>query len=195
MRYFLLCLPFFLFSCASVKTAPPKNIANACNIIDERKAWEDDIFDASKEWRVSPGIILAFIKQESSFRHDARPKDKEGKLLSSAYGYSQALNGTWAQYEKSRGSAKRKKFRDSADFIGWYLDHISKTTGISKTNPKNLYLAYHEGPAGFKRGTYNSKSWLLNVANRVELQAQTYDNQLRDCETRRMKKIDKLVLN
>ena len=88
------CTAVILAGCAS--SAPPSNIADACAILDEKSRWEDHVFDAARDWQVSPGIILAFIRQESSFRRDARPKDRNGRLLSSAYGYSQALDGTWA---------------------------------------------------------------------------------------------------
>lgn len=183
----LICAVALLAGCAS--SAPPSNIADACAILDEKGRWEDHVFDAARDWSISPGVILAFIRQESSFRQDARPRDKNGKLLSTAYGYSQALDGTWADYTRARGGAKRKNFGDSADFIGWYLDHISRRTGIAKTDTRNLYLAYHEGPAGFQRRTFASKPWLNDVASRVSSQAAIYDGQLRRCEARQMRKL------
>lgn len=176
-----------LCSCATIDKHPPHQVSDACSIIDEKDHWKDPIFDASNEWRISPGTILAFMRQESSFRHNARPLDRNGRPLSSALGYSQALDGTWAQYERACGRGKRNKFRDSADFIGWYLDNISQTTGIEKGDAKNLYLAYHEGPAGFRRRTYASKSWLISTADRVSAQSSLYDNQLRRCEGRKMR--------
>jgi hypothetical protein len=168
---------------------PPSNMANACAILDEKRGWERDVFDAARKWDVSPGTILAFMRQESGFRHDARPVDKNGNRRSSAYGYSQALDGTWAQYERDQGQGKRKSFEDSADFIGWYMDYISKQASISKSDARGLYLAYHEGPAGYRRGTQNSKGWLLEVAGRVSSQAATYDGQLRGCERRQMRRL------
>ena len=44
------------------------------------------------------------------------------------------------------------------------------------------YLAYHEGRGGFKRGRHEGKTALLNIADKVENQAKTYQNQLRSCE-------------
>lgn len=178
-----------LGGCASVNTEPPKKIANACHILDEKDKWEKPIFESAYEWHISPGTILAFMRQESGFRHNAMPIDKKtGKPITSALGYSQALNGTWAEYEKARGKAKRKKFEDSADFIGWYSDRIHKITKIQKSDAMNLYLAFHEGPGGYNKKTYKSKPWLLDVARKVQLNAANYDNQLHDCETRKMKK-------
>lgn len=178
-----------LTGCATTNTKPPSEMANACSILREKRGWEKHVFEAARTWGVTPGTILAFMRQESGFRHDARPVDRSGNRLSSAYGYSQALDGTWEQYERAQGGGKRKSFEDSADFIGWYLDHISKQTGVTKTDARNLYLAYHEGPGGYRRGTHNSKAWLLQVATRVGTQAGTYDGQLRGCEARQMRRL------
>jgi hypothetical protein len=181
-------LALALSGCATSGTSP-KNTADACAILDEKRGWEDHVFDAARKWDVTPGVILAFMRQESGFRRDARPIDRSGNRLSSAYGYSQALDGTWAQYERDQGGGKRKSFEDSADFIGWYLDHISKQTGVTKTDARNLYLAYHEGPGGYRRGTYGGKSWLIDVAGRVASQSTLYDGQLRRCEGRQMRRL------
>jgi hypothetical protein len=174
-----------LSGCATSGT-PPTNTADACAILDEKRGWQNHVFDAARKWDVTPGVILAFMRQESGFRRDARPIDRSGNRLSSAYGYSQALDGTWAQYERDQGGGKRKSFEDSADFIGWYLDVISKQTGVRKSDARNLYLAYHEGPAGYRRGTYAGKTWLTDVAGRVASQSSIYDGQLRRCEGRQM---------
>jgi hypothetical protein len=181
-------LLFAVTGCAT-NGRPPTNTANACAILDEKRGWENHVFDAARKWDVSPGTILAFMRQESGFRQDARPVDRNGNRLSSAYGYSQALDGTWAQYERDQGGGKRKSFEDSADFIGWYLDLVSKQASIAKSDARNLYLAYHEGPAGYRRGSYSGKAWLLPVASRVASQAATYDDQLRGCERRQMRRL------
>lgn len=192
---FVLLALIFTAGCVTANVTPPKNQADACAILSEKDKWEKPTFAASYEWGVSPGTILSFIKHESSFRHDAQPVDKKGNKLSSALGYSQALDGTWSDYEKARGKGKRKKYEDSADFIGWYLDKISKQTGIEKSDAKDLYLAFHEGPAGFKRGSYQGKTWLINYAVRVESQAEIYDNQLARCERSKMKKFMRMADN
>jgi hypothetical protein len=186
----ILCVALLAVTgCATRGGKPPSNTANACAILDEKSRWENHVFDSARKWGVTPGMILAFMRQESGFRQDARPIDRNGNRLSSAYGYSQALDGTWAQYERTQGGGKRKSFEDSADFIGWYLDLVSKQAGISKTDARNLYLAYHEGPAGYRRGTYRAKAWLGEVATRVATQATTYDGQLRGCEARQMRRL------
>jgi hypothetical protein len=184
----IMCLAALIVTgCATSGGKPPSNTANACSILDEKRGWENHVFDAARKWDVTPGTILAFMRQESGFRQDARPVDRNGRRLSTAYGYSQALDGTWAQYERDQGQGKRKSFEDSADFIGWYLDLVSKQASITKTDRRNLYLAYHEGPAGFRRGAYRAKAWLGPVSTRVANQAFTYDVQLRRCEGRKMR--------
>ena len=186
----LICLTALAIAgCATSGGPPPSNTANACAILDEKNGWENHVFDAARRWGISPGLILALMRQESGFRNDARPVDRNGTRLSSAYGYSQALDGTWAQYEREQGGGKRKSFQDSTDFIGWYLDYVSKQAGISKTDARNLYLAYHEGPVGYRRGTYSGKAWLTQVAARVSSQSETYDTQLRSCEARQMRRV------
>ncbi len=52
---------------------------------------------------------------------------------------------------------------------------------ISKTDVRDQYLAYHEGRGGYRRGSYNHKPWLIDVANRVASRAATYNTQLAAC--------------
>lgn len=181
--YLIVTVALFAGACGTfgMNTRPPPDVTNACKIFDDRSRWRDPVFDAARRWDVTPGTILAFMRQESSFRHDARPVDRNGNRLSSALGYSQALDGTWADYERARGRGDRRNLRKASDFIGWYLSQIAEQTGIDKTNTRDLYLAYHDGPGGFRRGTWRSKGWLITVADRVAVNAATYDDQLRDC--------------
>ena len=102
---------------------------------------------------------------------------------SSAYGYSQALDGTWDEYRRETGkrSAKRDRIRDATDFMGWYMNKSREKNGIPLTDARNQYLAYHEGNTGYARGTYRSKTWLLRVASKVEARSQMYQTQLATC--------------
>ena len=102
---------------------------------------------------------------------------------SSAYGYSQALDGTWEEYQRLEGGrgARRDDIRDATDFMGWYFLETQRELGISLADARNQYLAYHEGRAGYRRGSYNQKSWLLKVSNDVASRAVLYDTQLRAC--------------
>ena len=158
------------------------NINNACYLMKENPTWKKALNKTYKKWGVPPHITLAFMRQESSFNSHARPI-KNGKRLSSALGYSQALTGTWKHYMQATGQrlAKRTDFADSADFIGWYLDVNYKKLGISKWAPDKNYLAYHEGQGGYQSKSYLKKPWLMKVANRMNDVAWTYSRQLKKC--------------
>lgn len=92
---------------------------------------------------------------------------------STAKGYSQALDGTWAEYKRSTGNcwASRDGIEDSLDFIGWYNHKVSKRTGVSKRDARKLYLAYHDGAEGYNRKTYRKKPWLMKKAKLVQKKA------------------------
>ena len=132
---------------------------------------------------------MATIHQESKFIGNARTPLRFALGIipmgrqSSAYGYSQALDGTWDEYlkDQNRRRAKRDDIRDATDFMGWYMDATTQRLGISKGDAKNQYLAYHEGRTGFARGSYNKKPWLLTVSDRVQSRAVRYEAQLRAC--------------
>lgn len=102
---------------------------------------------------------------------------------STAYGYCQAVNGTWKNYLQETGntSAGRANFRDAMDFIGWYTNVSHDELGISKWDGYNQYLAYHEGQVGYSRNSHNKKRWLLRVAQKVHDTSEVYALQLRDC--------------
>ena len=76
-----------------------------------------------------------------------------GLRASSAYGYSQALDGTWEEYKISTGNsnADRKNFEDASDFIGWYIDGSYRLLKLNKSDVYNHYLAYHEGRGGYQK--------------------------------------------
>ena len=104
--------------------------------------------------------------------------------MSNAYGYAQALDSTWMRYKKDTGrqSADRDDFEEPIDFVGWYTNMSNQSEGISKSDPYNQYLAYHEGQAGWRRGTFKNKAWLKNTAKRVDVPAQEGWSQLQACE-------------
>ena len=106
------------------------------------------------------------------------------KRKSSAYGYAQVLTETWKEYvkqTKNRG-ADRDRFKDSIDFVGWYTSKTQQITKVSKWDAYNQYLAYHEGRGGYVKGTYKNKSWLMNVAKKVDKNAKIYALQLKSCQ-------------
>ena len=65
--------------------------------------------------------------------------------------------------------------------MGWYMAQSQQELGISMSDTRNQYLAYHEGRMGYRRGSYKSKRWLVKVAKRLEDRAIMYRTQLIRC--------------
>ncbi|TBX28227.1 lytic transglycosylase [Nioella sediminis] len=168
---------------------PPRNLDNACLILNERPDIARATRQAEREWGIPVHVQLATIHQESSFVHNARTPHRYALGVipmgrqSSAFGYSQALDGTWDDYRDATGSrrANRTDIRDATDFMGWYMNRSVERLGIAPDDARNQYLAYHEGHSGYARGSYNAKPWLLRVASRVDERAEMYERQLVGC--------------
>ena len=177
-----------IYGCAG--NHPPENVDNICEIFRENPEWYDDALDSYNRWKIPIPVMMAILHQESRYVGDARPPRGTclwifpGPRPSSAYGYAQAKDETWEEYQDSVGSsfADRDDFGDAIDFVGWYCHFSSLKCGISKDDAYNLYLAYHEGRGGFNRKTYKAKPWLLKVAAKVRKRAGTYKSQLASCE-------------
>ena len=169
---------------------PPENVDNICEIFRENTEWYEDALDSYNRWKISIPVMMAILHQESRYVGDAKPPRGTclwifpGPRPSSAYGYAQAKDETWEEYQDSAGSsfADRDDFGDAIDFVGWYCHLSSLKCGISKEDAYNLYLAYHEGRGGFNRKTYQAKPWLMQVAAKVQKRAGTYKSQLASCE-------------
>lgn len=176
----------FLVGCVS---RPPSNVNNICHVFKEYPRWYAEAKDVERRWKVPVPVQMAIIHQESKF--DGRAQPPRTKLLwvipwarpSTAYGYAQALQGTWAEYKQSNGGlfSSRDNFGDGVDFIGWYADIAYRKAHISRRDPYALYLAYHEGVGGYQRKTYLKKKWLIAVAHKVAARAQIYEAQLKRC--------------
>ncbi len=181
-----------LGACASAPQPSNAEIADACLLLKQNRPWHEALRDTARNWGAPMGFQLAVMKQESSFDSKALPPrgDRkwfglvEGDRLSSALGYTQALETTWDMYKKETGrwGADRQSFRDSSDFIGWYFNTTGKRTGLGQYDYKGHYLAYHEGAGGYLQGTWRSKGWLIDAAGRVASQAARYESQISDCD-------------
>lgn len=188
-KILLLISALILVSCSGGGKGPPRNLDNACSMKSQRPGWFKAMDKAERKWGVPTPVFLAAIYQESKFNPGARTPYRYAMGIipmgrqSSAYGYSQALDGTWNEYKREEGGfgAKRNNFADAIDFMGWYMDETESRNGISKYDMYNQYLAYHDGHTGFARGTYRKKAWLLRVAGEVEARAIMYQDQLRTC--------------
>lgn len=185
----IVTLMLSLSACAT----PPRNTRNACAVFDQRDGWFNNWRRAaqstSREYGVPVSILMATIYTESGYRSDARPP--RTKLLgfipwsrpSTAYGYSQALDGTWDRYQREtgRGGARRGDFADAIRFIGWYHYQSHVKVGIPLDDPYSLYLAYYSGHDGYARGAWRSSATAQAGARRFTEISQTYARQLQSC--------------
>ena len=176
-------------ACGSSNYSAPRNLDNACSIVDQRPHYLSAMKRTERRWGVPVAVQMATIYQESKFIGNARtPVQYTLGIIpmgrqSSAYGYSQALDGTWDDYKKEHGGwgARRDNIDDATDFMGWYFKKTEEDLGISMADAKNQYLAYHEGRTGYRRGSHNRKVWLLRISDEVANRAVLYDTQLRSC--------------
>lgn len=183
----LLVLTAILAGCV---TAPPRNPSNLCSIFHEKSGWYEDADNAFQRWGAPIQVQMAIIYQESQYVGDARPPRKRlfwvipWTHISSAYGYTQALDSTWSHYKSQAGHpfASRDDFGDATDFVGWYIDQSHRILGISKWDAYSQYLAYYLGQGGYRQGAYKHKPWLIRTAHRVQSRAERYGAQLRSCQ-------------
>lgn len=174
---------------ASCAAAPPSSASDVCAIFEERRGWWRAAKASERRWGIPASVNMAFIYQESSFRSRVRPERRRflwifpGRRPSSAYGYAQALDSTWEEYERKSGNrrASRSDFGDAIDFVGWFNANSRRVSGIASANARDLYYAYHEGNGGYQRGTYLGKQWLIDAAGRVQANATRYEAQLNGC--------------
>lgn len=164
--------------------------SNVCRIFAQKPGWYQSALKSQKKWRTPIHVMMSIMKQESSFRAKARPPKRmrinaSGKRVpaSSAYGYAQAQNGTWRDYQKHTGKFhhRRDRFDHAIDFIGWYTAQSRNKLNLKSYDTYNLYLAYHDGMTGFLLKTYQKKPWLIKVAKKVRNNGYKYAKQLKQC--------------
>jgi hypothetical protein len=173
---------------ACLSTAP-RQAVNVCSLFEDQRAWFRAAEQSQRRWDIPVGVSMAFIYQESGFRSRARPERTRilgvipGPRPSDAFGYAQALDSTWDDYRASTGNrlARRSNFAHAVDFVGWYNANSVRRNALARDDARNLYLAYHEGNTGFARGSYADKPWLLEIADRVQSNAQRYQAQYEQC--------------
>jgi len=184
-----LILMTFVASCGSSNFSAPSGLDNACTIVDQRPSYLRAFRATERKWGVPVPVLMAVMYQESRFVGNARPPHRYALGVipigrqSSALGYSQALDATWAEYQRDEGGngARRTNIGDATDFMGWYMDETQTELGIALNDTRNQYLAYHDGRAGYRRGTWRAKPWLIRISGELEGRAAMYDSQLRAC--------------
>ncbi|MEO9576595.1 MAG: lytic transglycosylase [Tateyamaria sp.] len=184
-----LALVLLAASCGGGSGTAPRQLDNACSILAERPGYLKAFRATERKYGVPVHVQMATIYQESKFISDARTPYRYAAGViplgrqSSAFGYSQALDGTWEEYLDETGYrvARRDRIRDATDFMGWYMQETQERLGVPVSDARNQYLAYHEGRNGYRRGSYNSKPWLVRVAGEVDQRADMYALQLQSC--------------
>ena len=187
LKIFFLC--FAIGSCSFINFEAPQNMENACSILQQRPSFDRAFQKTKRKWGAPIHVQMAILHQESKFIPNAKTPRKYFLGIipwgrqSSAYGYAQALDGTWDDYKKSSGRrfASRSNIHDATDFMGWYMQESRRRLGIKMSDTKNQYLAYHAGHGGFARRSFRKKSWLLNVSDKVAIRSNTYKKQLQRC--------------
>ncbi len=189
-KIFLLLFFLIIISCSSI----PKNTQNSCEIFEERYLWYKHARGSYEKWGVPIYIQLAFIKKESDFNWLAKPPRRKlfkvipFKRPSSSFGYSQAVEGTWRQFktETNNPLATRARFKDSVDFIGWYVNKTTKILKIPKNDAYRQYLAYYKGWGDYKNYSKDKKA--IIYAKSVKDIANKYRKQLILCKKNLEKK-------
>src|SRR6056300_921892 len=182
--HLLIALFILVTGCSSI----PQNTSNSCEIFDERYLWYKHSKKVEQQWGTPIHIQLAIIKMESDFDWLAKPPREKlfkvipFKRLSSSVGYSQAVKGTWEQYKRETDSplATRVRFKDSVDFIGWYIHKTNKILKISKKDAFRQYLAYYKGWGDYKNYSKDKKA--IIYAKSVKDMANKYRKQLTLCK-------------
>ena len=170
-------------------STPAREVTNICNLLDEKVSWYRAAKNSEEKWKVPMHLQLAIIHQESRFASKAKPPRNKifgiipGARPTSSFGYTQAKKATWDWYQLKTGNmkAKRDNFEDAIDFVGWYGNQSSLRSKISKTDAYRQYLAYHEGHGGYNKKSYEKKTWLLEIAKKVEAKSNSYKSQLSQC--------------
>lgn len=182
-------LLLFLASCGSGKYSAPRELDDACAIVQQRPEYLRAFKATERKWGVPVNVQMAAIWQESKFIGNARTPHRYALGIipmgrqSSAYGYSQALDSTWKEYQDDEGrrSARRDRISDASDFMGWYMSETAATLGVPLWDAENQYLAYHEGRTGYANQSYEGKPWLVEVAAAVGSRSAMYAGQLEGC--------------
>ena len=97
-----------LASCGGGNFSAPRNLDDACAILRQRPAYWKALKATERKWGIPVHVQMAAIYQESKFIGNARTPHRYALGVipmgrqSSAYGYSQALDGTWEEYQRDQ---------------------------------------------------------------------------------------------
>lgn len=163
-----------------------------CEIFERRPAWYLRTLKVERRYGLPQAVQMAVVRHESGYQARARPPRRllwgwiPGPRPSSAFGYSQALDGTWARFQRATGrpQARRDRFSDSVELIGWYFEDAGRALGPRMRDPYHFYLAYNQGPVGYVNAVKRPGSSVSAYARRVAATADQYAAQLAGCRAR-----------
>ena len=98
-----------LVSCGGGQNQAPRNLDDACSILDQRRNFLSAMQSSERRWGVPVHVQMATLYQESKFIGNAKTPHKYALGIipmgrqSSAYGFSQAIDGTWDDYRDASG--------------------------------------------------------------------------------------------
>lgn len=178
-----------LSACAT----PPRHIDNVCAVFGQRNGWFDDwqqaAYSASAKYGIPVPILMATIRNESGFNAYAHPARKyllgliPWGYVSTADGFSQALDGTWDQYRRETGNvtAQRSSFASAIDFVGWYYAKSAALLNIPRDDAYHLYLAYYLGWNAYQFGAWRDNPRVQRYALDAAKMTADYASQLQQC--------------
>ena len=112
-----------LMALTACSTRPPAQPENLCQIFREKPEWHEAALKMNKKWGTPVQVVMAMMYQESSFVHDAQPPMQYFLFIptgraSSAYGYAQVKDETWADYQRETGNgwSDRDDFADAVSY-------------------------------------------------------------------------------
>ena len=157
-----------LASCSggSSYNSAPRNLDDACSIVSERPEYLRAFQAVERKYGVPVPSLMAIIYQESKFIGNNRTPHRYALGVipvgrqSSAFGYSQALDGTWEEYQDGPGGrrARRDDIGDATDFMGWYMVQTVEETGV----PINMVTACYgqcRQPSVIIGGNTGDRNW------------------------------------
>ena len=149
---------------------------SVCTIIKQHPDWLKSAKAVSKQYGVPVSVQLAIIKEESNFQGDAQ------NAHSTATGFAQVLNKSWAVFEKATHQHRsRSNFDAAVTYIGWYAAQVEHRTDINPNNAYKLYLAYHEGIGGYHHLQKHPKPQVTALAKQVAQNAKLYSQKIISC--------------
>lgn len=176
-------------------SSPSIDDSDLCSLYRQRLSWYQSSREVAERYEISEAVIMSFLFQESGFRADARPPRRRffgflpGRRPSSAYGYAQAIDSTWQQFESELGqSMRRDRFADAAHFVAWYSNQLKERLGTRGSDIQELYFAYHHGPTGYGRRDRSPPQ--SATAAQVASRTRRYAAQLEECR----RDLDRLLL-